>query len=832
MKKRIFHSLRTRTSITMAVMFLFMFVIVVISLRALLLNSIRELEKQHTAEHMTRVYSGITYELNDLKKTAIDWAEWNDTYDFVFGNNETYIQDNLNANFLFNLRVDAMVFMDASGNFVYAQQLSENKDELQDVPQNVKDLLHALIGDNQDINNRVQGVLSIPAGAMLVAANPILTSNGEGPIHGNMVLYRYLDAYEIAHLCELTNQNITLSFDVGQNEYGQNDESGSAVMVQEISRHEIQGTSTLYDLNGNPAADIRILMSRDMYAIGQAGFWSLVVALLIIGVVFSLLIMLLLNRLILARVHTMSASIHAIGLHNDPQERLEPDKYADELSMMSGEINAMLDKLHASRMQVEARENELVRMTGELQQEVAEREKAQEKITHLAYHDPLTNLPNRLHFTQYLNHSIQLAKRMAKPAAILFLDLDGFKMINDSMGHQAGDLLLVEVSRRLKSMLRESDILARLGGDEFVLLIEDIADLHAIETIAEKVLNVFREPFMLNQQECFISTSIGIAVYPIDGESGETLIKNADIAMYYAKEKGKNQYVLCSPAIKNRVLDTMKLSNQLFRALEREEFEVFYQPQINCSTNLIVGAEALIRWIHPELGQVMPGVFIPIAEQTGLILPVGEWVLRTACTQAKAWQNAGYPAIRMGVNLSIRQFQNHDITGEVKAILEDTGLDPNNLELEITESIAIHEKDYVFQALFALRKLGVHISIDDFGTEYSSMNHLKQLPVDRIKIPLPFVQGIEESPKDEAITKSIIVLAKSLGLKVTAEGVETKAQYEFLTQRMCDEIQGYYYFRPMNAAAFENLLRLQLKNVHSDSTVDGPAMAQRQESIC
>ncbi len=517
------------------------------------------------------------------------------------------------------------------------------------------------------------------------------------------------------------------------------------------------------------------------------------------------------DRLILSRVHSISTAINAIGEHNDPRERLEPDKFSDELSMMTNEINGMLDKLQASRLQVEAREQELITVTEELKQEMKERIKAQEKITYLAYHDHLTDLPNRLHFMEHLTHGIKLAKRMAKFAAVLFLDIDGFKMINDSMGHQAGDMLLVEVSKRLKAMLRESDIIARLGGDEFVILIEDIADVQAIEIIANKVLEIFREPFVLDHQECFISTSIGVAVYPIDGENSEALIKNADIAMYHAKEKGKNQYVLCSQSIKNRVLETMKMSNHLFHALERKEFEVYYQPQINCGTNLIVGAEALIRWNHPELGMVMPGMFIPIAEQTGLILPIGEWVLRTACIQAKVWQNAGYPRIRMGVNLSIRQFQNHDITGEVRTILDEAGLNPEYLELEITESIAVHEKDYVRDALFTLRDMGIHISIDDFGIEYSSMNHLKQLPVDRIKIPLPFVQGIEENSKDEAITKSIIVLAKSLGLKITAEGVETKAQYEFLTQRMCDEIQGYYHFKPMSADDFENLLKLQLQ---------------------
>ncbi len=810
MRKQKLYSLRTRTSIIMAIMFLILLVIVTIIIRTMALDNIKKLEKQNAAEHIMRVRNSITYELNDLKKTAMDWGEWNDTYDFVTDYNETYVADNLSAVYLYNLRLDAMVFIDVSGDFVYAMQLNANKDELQEVPPDVKDLLKTLIADNQDINKRVQGILSVPGGAMLVATNPILTSSSEGPIHGNLVLYRYLDQTEIAHLSELTNQNMVFTPHSSQTQYNQNSKPDDLpISIAEISAHEIQSTSTLKDIYGNPAIDVSILMDRDMYLIGQAGFESIIVMLVVVGVVFSLLIIILLDRIILLRVQSMSAAIHAIGEHNDLQERLKPDNIPDELSAMSHEINVMLDKLQASRLQIEARENALIAITGELEQEAAERMRAQERITYLAYHDPLTDLPNRLHFTEHLNHGIQLAKRMAKLVAILFLDLDGFKMINDSMGHQAGDLLLIEVSNRLQAMLRESDVLARLGGDEFVILIENISEVSAIEIIADKVLNIFSEPFILNHQECFISTSIGVAVYPVDGETDEVLMKNADIAMYHAKEKGKNQYILCSPSIKNRVMDTMRLSNQLFRALERKEFEVYYQPQINCGTNQIVGAEALIRWNHPELGQVMPGMFIPIAEQTGLILPIGEWVLRTACMQAKAWQNAGYPNIRMGVNLSIRQFQNHDILSEVREILSDTDLDPEYLELEITESIAVHEKDYVFSVLFALRDMGIHISIDDFGTEYSSMNHLKQLPVDRIKIPMPFVQGIDANPKDEAITKSIIVLAKSLGLKVTAEGVETKAQYEFLTQRMCDEIQGYYYYKPMTAANFENLLKPQ-----------------------
>ncbi len=431
---------------------------------------------------------------------------------------------------------------------------------------------------------------------------------------------------------------------------------------------------------------------------------------------------------------------------------------------------------------------------------------SEEEIKQLAYHDHLTGLPNLRCFNEQLNHSINMANRTEKIFSIMFLDLDSFKMINDTMGHNIGDELLKQVARRLVNTLRKSDIVARIGGDEFIVMIENIKDENEIKIVADKILECFTHPFLLNNQEFFVTTSIGIAVYPTDGNDADKLMKNADIAMYRAKQRGKNQYVFCTPGMKTKASRTMKLTSDLYRALEKNEFELYYQPQVNCNTNEIVGLEALIRWNHPELGMVYPGEFISIAEQNGLIISIGEWVIQTACRQNKAWQDAGYAPIRIGVNISVQQLQNADIVNQVKDILRETDLDPQYLELEITENIAMSHKRYL-ETINALKDLGIKIAIDDFGTQYSSLNYLKQLSVDRIKIAMPFIQGISENPNDEAITKTIIILAKSMEMNVIAEGVETRVQLEFLSQENCDEIQGYYFFKPMPSNELENLLK-------------------------
>mgnify|MGYP000921593371 CR=1 FL=1 len=467
-------------------------------------------------------------------------------------------------------------------------------------------------------------------------------------------------------------------------------------------------------------------------------------------------------------------------------------------------VESIIDNTERKTMQDKIAEaNEILRL------EVEEHEKAKDKIQHLAYHDYLTGLPNRILFTENLNNAMIHAGIQKKMLAIMFMDLDGFKMINDTMGHAAGDSLLAAVSKRLLMILGDDVSIARIGGDEFVVLIENINSVDEVNEAAEKILKGFSEHFIIDGEDFFVTASIGVSIYPSDGMDGEVLIKNADIAMYMAKEKGRNQYVLCTSVIKENLKETITLSNHLYRALEKKEFEIYYQPQVNCVTNEIIGVEALLRWKNPELGFISPAKFIPIAEQTGLIISIGEWVIRTACMQNKAWQDAGLPPVKVAVNLSVRQFQNQNIIKQVSDILKESGMESRYLELEITESIAMKETGYVVEILSAFKAMGIDISIDDFGTEYSCLKYLKQLPVDRIKIAMPFIQGIDVSDKDEAIAKAIIVLAKSMKLRVIAEGVETKSQLSFLSGNMCDEVQGFYYYKPMAADEFEELMKLR-----------------------
>ena len=471
-------------------------------------------------------------------------------------------------------------------------------------------------------------------------------------------------------------------------------------------------------------------------------------------------------------------------------------------------VQKKLTKAHDGlEIKVKERTSELSKANKELENEINMRIAMEEKIKNLAYYDYLTGLPNRRLFNDRLTQSILDAVRNEKNLGVLFLDLDSFKRINDTMGHAKGDELLKMVSKRLTDTLRESDTVCRVGGDEFLILIQNLGCEHYIREVSEKILDIFKVPFTIDSHDLYITTSIGGAVYPIDGQDVETLIKNADIAMYRAKEKGKNKFELCTQIIKDNMVEEMKLTNSLYRALERNELELYYQPQVSIISGEIIGLETLIRWNNTELGLVNPGDFIYIAEKTGLILPIGEWVMRSACTQNKAWQDAGILNVPIAVNLSVNQFQSTKIVELITKILKETNLNPNDLELEITENIIMKETEYIIESLKQLKQLGVKIAIDDFGTEYSSLNYIKQLPVDKIKIAMSFVQGININDKDEAIINVIIVLARNLGLKVIAEGVETKEQLDFLRDQMCNEVQGYYYYKPMRANQIEELMR-------------------------
>jgi diguanylate cyclase (GGDEF)-like protein/PAS domain S-box-containing protein len=429
------------------------------------------------------------------------------------------------------------------------------------------------------------------------------------------------------------------------------------------------------------------------------------------------------------------------------------------------------------------------------------------QMTHSAQHDFLTGLPNRMLLNDRVNQAIALAPRHMKKVAVLFLDLDGFKHINDSLGHPVGDKLLQSIARRLVECVRASDTVSRQGGDEFVVLLSEVDHSEDAAVTARRMLQAVAEAHSIDQHDLHANTSIGVSVYPDDGLDAETLIKNADTAMYQAKENGRQSYQFFKPAMNVRAVERQSIEESLRRALERKEFAVHYQPKINLRTGEITGAEALIRWTHPTRGQVPPAKFIPVAEECGLILPIGQWVLREACKQAQAWIDEGLPLGTMAVNISAMEFRDDSFLESVFTILGETGLDPRSLELELTESVLMKRAESAASVLQTLRARGVQVAVDDFGTGYSSLSYLRKFPIDALKIDQSFVRQITSAPDDTTIVTAVISMGRSLKLRVVAEGVETQEEMVFLQAHHCEEAQGYYFGRPMLAGQFALLLK-------------------------
>ena len=444
---------------------------------------------------------------------------------------------------------------------------------------------------------------------------------------------------------------------------------------------------------------------------------------------------------------------------------------------------------------------------------ISDYKNASEKANYLAYYDTLTNLPNRYLFNDRLQQAITHVEREKKLLALLFLDLDNFKQINDSIGHKAGDQLLRGVADRLMKSVRATDsvthlskadsefMVARLGGDEFTVLLDKIGNIEEPAMVAGRILEMLAEPFIIGAHELFITASMGIAVYPYDGKDLETLLINADVAMYQAKKLGRNSYQYYSESMNKFTFERFTVENKLRKALDQNEFMLFYQPQINIQNGNIIGVEALIRWLQPDLVLTRPGEFIPLAEQTGLIIPMGAWILRVACEQNRAWQKAGLTPMLMTVNVSSIQFSQNNFVETVAQILKDTGLDPQYLQLELTESTIMQNSQNTINKLQALQTMGVKTSIDDFGTGYSSLKYLKHFPLDTLKIDTSFVRDLMTSATDQSIVKAIITLAHNFNLKVIAEGVESREQLDYLRECGCEAVQGYFICPPVNSIA-------------------------------
>jgi diguanylate cyclase (GGDEF)-like protein len=441
-----------------------------------------------------------------------------------------------------------------------------------------------------------------------------------------------------------------------------------------------------------------------------------------------------------------------------------------------------------------------------------QKKRADDRVRHIAFHDDLTSLPNRLMLNQRLDQALSRHRRAGTQLAILLMDLDRFKVINDSLGHEAGDVLLRQVADRLRTQSREGDTVARMGGDEFVVLVENQATLSDISACARRLVEQLSAPYLLGKKDCHVTLSIGISVFPADGSDSQELLKAADVAMYRAKQTGRNNYQYYLPSMNVHTVERLELESDLSHALERGEFLLHYQPKVEIATGLITGVEALLRWKHPLRGLVPPLDFISLAEETGLIVPIGEWVLATACARTKAWQDQGLTNLSVAVNLSARQFADSTLLPKLTRIIHASGLDPSSLELEITESAVMSQGECAVAVLEKLKSIGVQIAIDDFGTGYSSLAYLKRFPIDTLKVDRSFIRDIPAASCDMKITRAIIAMAHSLRLKVVAEGVETADQLKFLRTQCCDAVQGYFLYQPLPEDEVTRVLELNWRD--------------------
>ncbi|HEX8988291.1 MAG TPA: EAL domain-containing protein [Rhodocyclaceae bacterium] len=441
--------------------------------------------------------------------------------------------------------------------------------------------------------------------------------------------------------------------------------------------------------------------------------------------------------------------------------------------------------------------------------DVSERIHYQHAIEHQATHDNLTGLANRTLLHDRIAQSIAFARRSGRSVAVMLLDLDHFKHVNDAFGHSAGDDLLKEVANRLRACVRESDTVARLGGDEFVIVLSDLSDADDVDAIAQKITDALKEPVHVGQREAYVGASIGISLYPRDGEHGETLLRNADIAMYRVKEHGRNSVRRFSPDMANMAVERIDMEGALRRAIERQELLLHYQPKIDLATRRIIGAEALVRWQHPLIGLVHPNEFIPLAEETGLVVPLGAWVMREAMRQQVAWQKAGLPALKLAINLSARQFRLENLPDIVSEALAEAGADARSFVFELTESMVMQDAERALTAMHSIKNLGIALSLDDFGTGYSSLSYLRRFPIDEVKIDRSFVRDVHSNADDAAIAAAVVALARTLGLKVVAEGVEMEEQVLVLERLGCDQVQGYFFGRPLDVAEFEERVRME-----------------------
>ncbi|MBM4397230.1 MAG: EAL domain-containing protein [Deltaproteobacteria bacterium] len=819
----------------------------------------RDLEEREVRKDVERVTEALAGRVSDLDSKAGDWATWDDSWQFMEDRNDEFVRTNVTDIALSELKINAVAFFDPDGKPVLSHAVDLDSGTGAAVPSMLREPLGATHPIRAGAGGRASGMLLGPEGVLLFAARPIVDSAGEQPSRGTLVFGRLLDRTVQSRISGATRLEVSfhpvagpLPADVAAAVPSL--PAPGAVVVRPLDSDEVAGFTLLTDAAGRPAVVARVAEPRTLWRQGLNAIHSFAAISLVLLLIGAAIIAILLDRLLASRLARQEeAALHGTVLAKmsesmflvDPEtlrftdanpaacalaQRTRDDIIGRPVTDLT-DATVETCRLLVDRVEelggTDSSENRFRRADGAvvdvetsgvllehggckvlcvLARDITERRRSEEAIRHQAYHDALTKLPNRLLFNDHLSLALHHARRTRGSLAVMFVDLDDFKSVNDGLGHDAGDALLVEAADRLRSAVRAGDTVARQGGDEFMVLLPSVAGTADATVVAGRLLESLKAPVRIGEREVRVTASAGVAMFPMDGDSSEVLTRNADVAMYQAKARGRDNWQLFDPVMNERMATVLRVRNDLAGAVERGEFVLHYQPQVEIATGNMTGVEALVRWQHPERGMVPPGEFIPVAEDSGLIVPIGEWVLRTACAQCRAWQEAGLPPIRMAVNLSARQFRRQGLVDTVTGALAASGLAAESLELEITETAAIQDPDFTRQTLDRFRSLGIAVTLDDFGTGYSSLAYLRSFPFGTLKIDRSFVREVQRNERDRSIVATIINLAHSLDLTVVAEGVETLTQFERLRSDGCDQVQGFGLARPTPAADIATIL--------------------------
>lgn len=767
-------SVRAKTLVITGLALSLLLVVLYLAAHLVVLRGFADLEQRITRWNVERVAGLIEDDLLGLDVLESDWAKWDDTYEFVENRDPHYVQANLVANTLADLKLDFIVFTNSRGEVVAERGIDPANGSARSIPAGLREYLvpGSELIHHPNVDSKQGGILQLPEGLVLIVSRPILTSEGKGPIRGAILMGRFLSRDEVTRLekrvgLQIAVSPVTASLTAADREARRALAAGEDIHARPVDARRIVGYKLLPDIGGRQAILLRVEAPRTAHLEGQSAILSFVLLLVGAGLAAGTAGGWVLNKTVLSRLARLSRNVRAMA------ER--------------GQVRA--DRGKAKR------------------DELAGLETAIEGMARLAEYDPLTDLPNRALFQARLAEALGTASEATERLAVLFLDLDRFKVINDALGHAAGDQLLRRVAERLKAAAPEGHLLARLGGDEFAVLAVGIVGHQGAAPAARRIRAALSPPFRLEGRELHVSASVGISVFPEDGSDAPTLMRNADAALFQAKDQGRDTYVFYTAGLNARLTNAMDLENCLRHALEAGELALYYQPQVSAADERVVGMEALLRWQHPEFGTIAPGQFVPLAEETGLIHPIGRWVLEQACAQQMKWKAGDVAPVLMSVNLSAYQLGEPDLGQAVARALADTGTEPHLLQLEITESAVMRDLDTSLRVLVSLRELGVSLALDDFGLGHSSLIYLKQLPVTTLKVDRAFVSGVATNPDDKAIVAAVVAMAHSLGLEVVAEGVETLEQLRAIRALGCDTIQGYLYSKPVPAEEAAVLLR-------------------------